>query len=503
MKRIKKGLAAALTAAAALSLLTGCGSTDTGSKTEQTTEAAKTTADTGNGETTAAAEVAKPEKITWMVHSGMNEENGTAQWAEEFQRLTGIKMDLQIISNNEYKQILELSFASDTVPDVFDLTGENLAVYAKQNAIADVTDLVKNSEFYKKGDKAMWDSVTLDGRIYGIPLELPGGTVTYVRKDWLDKLGMEEPKTYDEFIEMLRRFKEEIPECKVPLTATGFKNNVNAQFLPEFYQGATPEFAKIDGVWVDGMSQDNMVKALTNLHEAYAEGLIDTELVTNTTSNCRDQWYSGSVGAFNYWSGMWGNTLLERLNQNVPEAEIVALKPIEGAVYQARTPSMLCINARITQEEIDSIFKYMIEYMHDGGEGQVLFESGVEGLHWEQDGDKLKQLPTLSNPNEVLQKAWVTPWLRISPLELTDKNIDLKPMVVSSLAVDNEYSVTKSVVPVSATLTKIQSDLTALKEEILAKVVMGDLTVEEGLTKYKTESEMLNVQKAVDEMNDR
>lgn len=494
MKRFKKGLAAVLTTAMAISVLSGCGSQSTGGAEKQLYEAA-------SGSTEVAAVVEKPEKITWMVHSGMNEENGTAQWAKEFERLTGIKMNLQIISNNEYKQMLELSFASDTVPDVFDLSGENLAVYAKQNAIADLTDLAKNSEFYDRVDPSLWESVSLNGKIYGIPLEMPGGTVTYARKDWLDRLGMEEPATYDEFIEMLRRFKEEIPECKVPLTATGFKNNVSAQFLPEFYQGATPEFTVVDGKWIDGMSQPNMEQALTNLQEAYAAGLIDTELVTNTTSNCRDQWYSGSVGTFNYWSGLWGNTLLERLQQNVQDAEIVALKPVKGAVYQARTPIMLCISSRLSKDQIASIFENMIEYMHDGGEGQVLFESGVEGLHWEQDGNNLKQLPTLSNPNEVLQKAWITPWLRISPLELADKNIELKPMIVSSLAVDNEYAVTKSVIPVSATLTKIQSDLTALKEEVLAKVVMGDYTVEEGLAKYKSESEMLNVQKVIEELN--
>lgn len=40
-----------------------------------------------------------------------------------------------------------------------------------------------------------------------------------------------------------------------------------------------------------------------------------------------------------------------------------------------------------------------------------------------------------------------------------------------------------------------------LKQEIIAKVIMGDLTVEEGIEKYKTESEILNVPKVVEEMN--
>ncbi len=499
----KKAIAAVLMAAMGVSTLAGCVGEKTDSKAANNT--VETTAQSSEGagkedgtDTTKGSTAAKPESITWMVHTGLNEENGTSQWAEEFERLTGIKMNLNVVSNNEYSQLLELSFASDTVPDVFDLTGVNLAVYAKQNAIADLTDYLAGSRFYNKVDQSLWDAVTLNGRIYGIPAQKASGTVTYVRKDWLDRLGMAVPATYDEFIEMLRRFKEEIPECTVPYTAAGLKASMS---LPEFYQGATAEFIKADGQWVDGMAQDNMAQALTNMSEAYKEGLLDTEVVTNTTSNCRDQWYSGTVGAFNYWGGSWAKILTERLQQNVPEAEVIAIPPIEGAVYEARVPMLYCINARLSNEQIASIFKYFFEYMHDGSEGQVLFESGVEGLHWKQEGDHIVQLPTLSNSNEVLQQAWITPWLAISPLESSDKKIELDPVVVSTLDLVDKNARPKNVYPISETLTRIQSDLEALREEILAKVVMGDMTVEEGLQKYKTESEMLNVSKVTEEMN--
>lgn len=90
--------------------------------------------------------------------------------------------------------------------------------------------------------------------------------MTYVRKDWLDRLGMDVPTTYDEFIEMLTRFKNEIPECTAPYTAPGLKST---QALPEFYQGATADYVKVDGKWVDGMAQDNMLTALQNLQDAY------------------------------------------------------------------------------------------------------------------------------------------------------------------------------------------------------------------------------------------
>lgn len=494
--RCFKKMTLALAVAAAAAAFIGCGNSTQGSSGQTTAPEQGTSSQ--EQQTAGSGEAAKPASIRWMVHSGLNEENGTAQWAEEYERLTGIRMDLDIVSNNEYSTILELAFASGTVPDVFDLTGDNLAVYASQGAVADLTDLVKNSDFYDRVDPALFEAITLNGKIYGVPWEIPSGGVTYVRKDWLDRLGMEIPTTYDEFIAMLEAFKTEIPECRVPFTAPGLKASMN---LAEFYQGATPEFTKVNGVWVDGMSQDNMAQGLANLRDAYSRGLLDTEVVTNTTSNCRDQWYSGSVGAFNYWGGQWGKTLTERLLVNVPDAEVVAIPPIEGAVYELRTPSIMCISSALSQDQIASIFQYFMEYMHDGGEGQVLFESGVEGLHWEQQGDKVKPLPSPSNKDELMQKAWITPWLAIAPLTVTDKKLDLDASVTDSLAVINTYGTQKSVYPVSPTLTKIKADLEMLKQEVIAKVIMGDMTVEEGVAKYKSESEILNVNKVVEEMN--
>jgi putative aldouronate transport system substrate-binding protein len=495
-KKIAAGILAGLMAA---TLLTGCGDKSNTVDTNNNTATQAPEPSGGEGtDSTATGDITKPESIDWMVHSGMNAENGVDQWADEYTRLTGIDMNIEVVSNNEYAQILELAFASGDVPDLFDLSGDNLAVYAEQNAIADLTDLIKNSEFYDRVDPAIWESITLDGKIYGVPFEIPSGAVSYVRKDWLDRLGMDIPKTYEEFTTMLTRFKNEIPECKVPLTAPGLKASMN---LPEFFQGANPNFTKVDGKWVDGMSQDNMVTALQRLQDSYKAGLIDLEVVTNTTSSCRDQWYSGSVGVFNYWGGIWGQTLTERLKVNVPDAEVVAIPPIEGAVYEFALPSVICINGNLSAEKVAQLFKYFVEYSHDGGEGQVLFQSGVEGLHWEQDGNNVKALPTLSNPDEVFQKAWITPWIPISPLLVTDKNSVLDQTVIDSLDVINTYGKQTPVFPVSATLIKIKSDLTLIKEEVIAKVVMGDMTVEDGIAKYKEEADMLGVSKIIEEMN--
>ncbi len=450
--------------------------------------------------TAVSANVEKPASITWMVHDGLHKENGTDRWAEEFEKISGVKMNLKIVSNNEYSQLLDLAFASRETPDVFDLTGDGrYASFVRQNAVADLTDLIKASPLYERVDPGLWDSISINGRFYGIPKEKPNGTVSYVRKDWLDRLGMKEPTTYAEFIEMLRAFKTKIPECQVPFTAPGLFQD---QYLREFYQDATPDFTRVKGKWIDGMSAPSMKAALQRLQDAYKEGLIDMEVVTNKTSTCRDEWYAGKVGVFTYWAGQWGQTLQERLQLNVPAGHVEPMSMIKESHSIRVTPTVWAIPSSRDPAQVAQIFKYFMEFKNDGGAGQVLFQSGVEGLHWQQNGDYLEPLPQLSNPKSKQLKAFVDPVFCVAPLTVTDKKMTHSEIFEKSLAKLNENVVQLPIIPTSRTYLKISSDLKLLKEEILAKVVMGTLSVEEGMAKYADEANALGVDKVVAEFNE-
>ena len=503
--KVVKKLAAAMLASTMVVGMAACGSQDAGNSAASSSSApaASSAASTASSaaaseSSTAAPEVTKPESISWWTHDGLNEENGAEQWFAEFEKFTGIHLDHQFIPNNEYYDKLKLAFASDEVPEVFDLNGSNLALYASQGAIMDLTDLLKASDLYDKVDPAIWDAISIDGKIYAIPKEIPSAAVTYVRGDWLERLGMSAPTNYDEFLEMVRRFKAEIPECEIGITAPGVKSEMN---LPEFYQGAHFGFAKVDGVWVDGFAQDNMAEAMQRMQDAYKEGLMDMEIITNKTSTCRDAWYEGKVGVFNYWSGKWGGTLQDRLVANNEGAIALPIQPIAEADYLYATLSGLCISSKVSEEKAAQIFKYFIEYMHDGGEGQVLFQSGVEGVHWEQDGNFVKPLPNLADPSAVTVSVWITPWLSITPLEVTDKQSDIADAVKNSLAITDATAHQVAITPVSDTLNRITSDLELEKADILAKVVMGEMTVEQGVAAYKEVADQLGVDQVLKELN--
>jgi putative aldouronate transport system substrate-binding protein len=481
-KRVGVLVALGLVTIMSMTALVGCGGKSSGSSVA-----------------TSSKEATKPEKISWFINVGLTKEQGTDQFKEEFKKKTGIELDFEPQSNNEYNQNLELAFASKKAPDVFNLAGEDkLPYYASQGALADITDLVKASGLITAENKAAWDSVTINGKIYGVPWELNTGTVTYVRKDWLDKAGLKAPTNYEEYINMLRAFKK-LPECKIPMTAPKLYEDGAQTYLREFYQDSTPEFTKVNGKWVDGMSQDNMKGALQRMQDAYKEGLIDTEVVTNTTSSCRDKFYAGGVGVFNYWAGSWNVMLEDRVKANVKGAQLVAIPAIKETKYNLRVPAVTSISKDC--KNIEGVFKYLVQYMHDGGEGQALFEYGVEGLHWKQDGDHVTMLPKLDKPSELTDKSFITSFSALSPMKDKTKEVKLDERINTSDDLLVKNGVQQPARPVSKKLSKINGDLTKLKAKIIAQVVMGNTTPDEGLKTYNSEAKNLGIDEVVKEMN--
>jgi putative aldouronate transport system substrate-binding protein len=445
-------------------------------------------------------DVPKLDKIKFMINVGLTVEDGVLQWIEEYEKFTGIKLDFNApTAVNDYYTNLDLSFTAGTSPDVFNVGDNKLSNYVAQGALANLTELVEKSELSKTIDSSIWDSVKVNGQIYGVPFEEGGGTITYVREDWLEESGVEAPTNYNEFINMLRAFKQKYPQM-IPYTAPGLYENQAVIYLREFYQEATPEFSKVDGKWVDGLSEDNMVEALTRLSEAYKEGLIDQEIVTNKTSTCRDLWYAGKVGVFNYWAGTWAQSLSERLANNVPESKVLQLPAIEETFYMQRTPVVTAISSK--SKNIEEVFKYFIEYMHDGGEGQVLFESGVENVHWKQEGDKLVQLPKLSNPDEVSKQAFKQPSFALTEKKVKDKNIEHNKLVMSSIEISKQGNYQLENTPLSKTYSKKSSEITALKSSTIAEIVMGKVDVITGLENYKKKVSALNMEQILLELNE-
>ena len=131
----------------------------------------------------------------------------------------------------------------------------------------------------------------------------------------------------------------------------------------------------------------------------------------------------------------------------------------------------------------------------------MLFEFGVEGVHWEQDGDHVKMLPSLSDPTVTLNKAYVLPSSRITELQEADKKMEYVKAYTDSLAVTDACAKQQNFQPVSATYNVCAADLQTIRENTVAEIVTGNISVEEGLQNYKDQVTALNMDQILIEMN--
>jgi len=465
----------------------------------------------------AASDIVKPEEITIMIDGTVfTKENGQEQFIAKLQELTGIpKINVIQPDHDAYYDVVGQTLASGEWPDVIILSSTYYAGYASEGVLWDMTSAYDNSEL--KGrvvNQGLVDGLKIDGKLYGISATRGNGCVTYVKQKWLDNCGLTAPTNYEEYVAMLDAFTNGDPDGNgvdgdtYAVSAAGFVGSEApyVNYLPEFYQDAYPSFYKAeDGTWKDGFTEDSMKAALQRLADAYKAGYIDKETLTNGTKDCRNKFYEDKFGVFTYWAGTWATNLKTNLEKNGLDGELVALEPIaEVGNYLERVSPTWCITAKC--ENPEGVFKYFIETMLDGGDTEFLWTYGVEGVHWSTaaetvlpgtDGEKTYEegqfhmLENLETPGTVYTKAHIDPALAIVPLTSSTipdpKEESMAAEAKASAEMFNEKSRVADLIVSTDEMSQYNGDLTTLKNEIIAKVTMGEMTVEEGMAKFEAD----------------
>ena len=112
------------------------------------------------------------------------------------------------IAGSEFLYSLKMDFASGREPDIFGLwPGSDIDLLIKEGKVADLTNLLEaNPVWYRQFNESTWDSVTVDGRIYGLPIELIYEGL-FINRDLFELYGAKIPTTYEELLEAIDIFK--------------------------------------------------------------------------------------------------------------------------------------------------------------------------------------------------------------------------------------------------------------------------------------------------------
>jgi putative aldouronate transport system substrate-binding protein len=207
------------------------------------------------------------------------------------------------------------------------------------------------------------------GRIYSIPsyrVAIAQRNV-FIRKDWLDKLGLPVPKTFNEFYQALKAFKERDPggvgaNRVVPF---GQNNDVRWGLANLIHHFIDPRLSDRDR-WRYTIADRNIYmpgykRGVQEMNKWYNEGLIfrDFPLMV-TADDFYNQIKSGVVGAFcQNWDMPYRTDyrLLEDLRRNVPGADYIPIDVVQNKDMMDKVGLQIFIPS--FSQNKDSALKYL------------------------------------------------------------------------------------------------------------------------------------------------
>ena len=232
-----------------------------------------------------------------------------------------------VASSSDYDEKMNLCIGSGTIPEMMNVNATQYRALLKYDMIQPLDQYFEDyasdklKGFVKSGGEELKKCITNDkGEMMAIPApSMMVGEMNemWIRQDWLDKLGLEVPRTWDEMAAVAKAFVTQDPDGNgeddtIGILGPGNSNHINDIGDNQF--GLDPLFCSFqsypqywlqdeDGTVKYGSIQPETRTALEKIQKLYTDKLIDPEMLVR--SNCQETLLSGKVGIFfgPWWSG--------------------------------------------------------------------------------------------------------------------------------------------------------------------------------------------------------
>jgi putative aldouronate transport system substrate-binding protein len=361
-------------------------------------------------------------------------------------------------------------------------------------------------------------SGSVDGELYALPdyNRQPFAKYLWIRNDWQDAVGLPDPKTMDDVIELARAFATQDPDGNGKDDTFGLPLDKDFKFLGEGFfagYGAYPANFIAD-MWLerDGRLefagvQPEVRTALGKLREMHDEGLLDPEFVVKDRGAAYGDVAAGKFGLLygERWNPAWP---LRQFRDNNPDEDWhwVDLPSEDGSVALSpsnlKPPTFFAVRADYPNPEA-MIKLYNHTYVHGSTREADLnvYDEGISINHVRlfhnirmfagndmalrlnaalADGDtsRLSEGPEMRTYNQV--KAYAD-----GETGVTDNWVSYRvngpdgPMVAVGELYDSDHFVyNRFYGPLGSAYLQRGATLNSMKEEVFAKIIIGEEPLE-------------------------
>ncbi|MBQ8586541.1 MAG: extracellular solute-binding protein [Oscillospiraceae bacterium] len=267
----------------------------------------------GRYEETVVFTTARPMDVGANFPSGMDTLNNPIVTA--VQEKLNVEMDLQWQSA-DYGTKLDMCIVSDDLPDVFWV--DNYMTYQElleNDMLEPLTNAFRNCageymrDCYSSFGGEIFEPYISDGELYALPSTYNGyqHSLLWIRKDWLDALGLEAPTTREELEEVARQFMQKDPGGNGAGNTIGIAVQANPLGSSGTAFGLDPIMASFgaypqqwifdeNGKVVNGSITPEAKEGLAYLAYLYAEGIIDPQFTTRDYNDALSMISTGKCG---------------------------------------------------------------------------------------------------------------------------------------------------------------------------------------------------------------
>lgn len=297
-------------------------------------------------------------------------------------------------NDSQYDTNVSMAISMGSLPDIMVVSSQDeVEQLVGAGLIEDLTESYNNCisdrirKMYESYGDSLKDMVTYDGKIMALPETniTDGPNLVWLRKDWMDKLGLSEPHTIDDVVNIVKHFISEDPGNNGE-DASGKPNTVglavdtdvtgecgySSEFLLDIIFacfGAYPKqwIMNDDGEIVYGSVTDEAKEALSYINSLYNQGVIDNDFLLRTSTNICELIENGLCGSF---FGPWwapNNPLANAVSKN-PDADwqpyLIATDSDGTTSYHSQNPCYKYVVVRKGYERPEIAAK-MISVMFD------------------------------------------------------------------------------------------------------------------------------------------
>lgn len=234
-----------------------------------------------------------------------------------------------------YDEYVNILVKDHTLPDVLVVSDrETLHELVENDLVENLTDVYEScaspriKEMYDSYGGELLEGGMFDGRLMAIPETVidHGPCLLWLRKDWMEELGLSEPESLEEAFTIIEAFREnrmgaEAGEepigllCDTSLVGTTSTNYSVEPVFDSFHASPQRWIQNDQGEIVYGSVTEETKEALGYLNQLYERGILDTDFALRAQNNLRDLVVEGKCGAF---FGLWwtpNNPLMDTYSQ--------------------------------------------------------------------------------------------------------------------------------------------------------------------------------------------